>query len=108
MRTTKNQKLSLRRTQRRRRTRRVVAHARAACRPRTCSKLSHKLRALKNLIPAQNDVAGGENVRAEKLFEETADYIILLRTQVVVLQRLIEFYGSGADDQKQNAAAFCH
>jgi hypothetical protein len=48
------------------------------------------LEALKNLIPAHN----GETVNPDQLFKETAEYIVLLRTQVVILQRLVEFYGS--------------
>ena len=56
----------------------------------TKAKLSHKLEALKNLIPPQN----GEIVKAEQLLQETADYIVLLKTRVVILQKLIEFYGN--------------
>ncbi|GMY12922.1 transcription factor UPBEAT protein [Fagus crenata] len=57
---------------------------------RKCSNVSDKLEALKNLIPAYND----EIVKPDQLFQETADYIVLLRTQVVILQRLVELYGS--------------
>lgn len=64
---------------------------------RSCSNVSDKLKALKNLIPANNV----ETVKAEQLFQQTADYIVLLRTQVVVLQELIELYGSS---EKENAA----
>ncbi|KAG8384628.1 hypothetical protein BUALT_Bualt04G0137700 [Buddleja alternifolia] len=51
--------------------------------------VSDKLEALKNLIPSQND-----DVKADQLFQETADYIVLLKTQVFVLQKLVDFYGS--------------
>ncbi|KAJ8750166.1 hypothetical protein K2173_014081 [Erythroxylum novogranatense] len=54
------------------------------------SKVSDKLEALKNLIPTQY----GDNVKADQLFQETADYIVQLRTQIFVMQRLIKFYGS--------------
>ncbi|GAV65695.1 hypothetical protein CFOL_v3_09209, partial [Cephalotus follicularis] len=97
-------KTTLRRTRRRRRRRarvsrgRILSHHARACRARrsnvdggsTWSKLSNKLQALKNLIPASN----GEMVKADQLFQQTADYIVLLRTQVAILRRLIEFYGS--------------
>ncbi|PHU27513.1 hypothetical protein BC332_05845 [Capsicum chinense] len=41
-----------------------------------CTSVSEKLEALKQLIPANN----GE-IKPDQLFEETADYIVLLRTQ---------------------------
>ncbi|KDP27231.1 hypothetical protein JCGZ_19930 [Jatropha curcas] len=106
----KNSKISLGKTPRRRRTSTCQRRFRKAKRStinggRTCfskSKVSEKLEALKNLIPANN----GETVKAEQLFQETADYIVLLRTQVFVLQRLIEFYGSTTqpDNNINNAA----
>lgn len=57
-----------------------------------CTSVSEKLEALKQLIPANN----GE-IKADQLFKETADYIVLLRTQVFVLQKLVDFYGSNTD-----------
>lgn len=68
-------------------------------------KFSEKLQALKSLLPppstttehsrqeadVEEDAVSGET---EQLFQETADYIVRLRTQVVVLQKLIEMYGS--------------
>ncbi|KAL5805698.1 hypothetical protein ACOSQ4_028431 [Xanthoceras sorbifolium] len=107
----------LRRTQatRRRRTRKTAAatiilrrraQARAAAcrvagRRSTCSSkvVSDKLEALKNLIPGHvnnkgGGGGGGGTVKADELFQETADYIVLLKTRVVVLQSLIQFYGS--------------
>ncbi|KAE9612619.1 putative myc-type, basic helix-loop-helix (bHLH) domain-containing protein [Lupinus albus] len=59
-------------------------------------KLSQKLQILKNLIPTHNNE---ETVKPDKLFQETADYIVLLRTQVVILQKLIEFYGNNHVDE---------
>ncbi|KAI4352486.1 hypothetical protein L6164_006735 [Bauhinia variegata] len=93
-------KLSVKRARRRGRSRRAIPSLRA----RSCGcragknikhlagkiKLSDKLQALKKLIPSQN----GETLKADQLFEETADYIVLLRTRVVILQKLIEFYGN--------------
>ncbi|WCJ25602.1 hypothetical protein M5689_007473 [Euphorbia peplus] len=81
----------------RRRSRRKTAHAARA----TCKKASRlttikndnvslKLEALKNLIPSNN----AETVKPEQLFQETADYIVRLRTQVFILQNLIHIYGS--------------
>ncbi|XVF60660.1 hypothetical protein PTKIN_Ptkin08bG0066000 [Pterospermum kingtungense] len=75
--------------------RKRVVHARG-CKRRRFSKqvdVSDKLEALKSLIPhhrAQNESDG--MVKAEELFQETADYIIVLKAQVFVLQKLIEFY----------------
>ncbi|CAA0406274.1 hypothetical protein AtNW77_Chr5g0121141 [Arabidopsis thaliana] len=74
-------------------------------------KFSEKLQALKSLLPppskmteqsrqdayVEEDSSVGET---EQLFQETADYIVRLRTQVVVLQKLIEIYGSS--DQKED------
>ncbi|TMW98724.1 hypothetical protein EJD97_003575 [Solanum chilense] len=48
--------------------------------------ISEKLEALKQLLPVNN----GE-LKADQLFEETADYIVLLRTQIFVLQKLLDF-----------------
>lgn len=44
-------------------------------------------------------------IKADQLFQETADYIVLLRTQISVLQKLVDLYGSsaGQDQQSQNA-----
>lgn len=62
----------------------------------TCkSKLSQKLEALKNLIPTHN----AETVKPDQLFKETADYIVLLRTRVLVLQKLIEYYGDNTENE---------
>ncbi|XP_010259452.1 PREDICTED: transcription factor UPBEAT1 [Nelumbo nucifera] len=55
--------------------------------------ISEKLETLKNLIPARQ----GE-MKADRLFKETAEYIVFLRAQVQILQRLIDFYGT---DEKQ-------
>nr|DAD31431.1 TPA_asm: hypothetical protein HUJ06_010282 [Nelumbo nucifera] len=57
--------------------------------------ISQKLQALKSLIPARD----GE-MKTERLFKETAEYIVFLRAQVEILQRLIEFYGT---DEKQKS-----
>lgn len=59
------------------------------------SKVSDKLEALKNLIPPHD----GEIVKPDQLFQQTADYIVLLRTQVVILQKLVDFYGSTETDE---------
>ncbi|CAI9752736.1 unnamed protein product [Fraxinus pennsylvanica] len=57
-----------------------------------------KLEALKNLIPSEN----GE-MKPDQLFQKTADYIVLLNTQVLVLQKLIDFYGSQPqENQNEN------
>lgn len=67
--------------------------------------VSEKLTTLKNLIasPAgsEADVEGGE-IAAEELFRETADYILRLRAQVVVLQRLIQLSSNKDGDADVN------
>ncbi|XP_057981215.1 transcription factor UPBEAT1 [Malania oleifera] len=67
---------------------------------RRSSAVSEKLEALKNLIPSHHH--DRQITKPDLLFQETADYIVLLRTQVAVLQSLIHFYGSS--DQKENCA----
>ncbi|MCD7458956.1 hypothetical protein HAX54_039680 [Datura stramonium] len=91
-----------------RRTRRSTTHKKP-CKSQNSSRLvdggridprtsvSEKLEALKQLIPANN----GE-IKADQLFKETADYIVLLRTQVFVLQKLVDFYGSSTDQNQDN------
>ncbi|MED6137491.1 hypothetical protein PIB30_065532, partial [Stylosanthes scabra] len=63
------------------------------------SKVSQKLEALKNLIPSKNYNNNSHSSMVmmkptDRLFQETADYIISLKTMVVILQNLIEFYGN--------------
>ncbi|KAK7365033.1 hypothetical protein VNO80_13797 [Phaseolus coccineus] len=65
-------------------------------------KLSQKLEALKNLIPATTNTEE-EAVKPDQLFKETAEYIVLLRTRVVVLQKLIEFYGNNSTQNDEHA-----
>ncbi|KAK1410176.1 hypothetical protein QVD17_36711 [Tagetes erecta] len=60
------------------------------------SSVSDKLEALKNLIPTQQITGDDAASSADKLFKETADYILLLRTQVSILQKLVDFYGSSS------------
>ncbi|XP_047949284.1 transcription factor UPBEAT1-like [Salvia hispanica] len=56
---------------------------------RSASSISDKLEALKSLIPSDTD-----EIKPDQLYEETANYIVLLKTQVFVLQKLIDFSGS--------------
>lgn len=70
-----------------------------------CSKVvSAKLETLKNLIPNEKS-SSTSTVQADKLFQDTADYIVLLRTQVVILQKLIEVYGSSSTEKENNTSA---
>ncbi|KAM7266942.1 hypothetical protein ACFE04_009108 [Oxalis oulophora] len=66
-------------------------------------KVADKLEALKNLINPNGGGGGGEMVKSEELFKETADYIVMLRTQVAILQKLIHFYGSAVDNNINNS-----
>ncbi|XP_031492779.1 uncharacterized protein LOC116259218 [Nymphaea colorata] len=45
------------------------------------------------LVALQGLVAAGGRMKVETLFQETAKYILCLRTQVQILQRLVELYG---------------
>ncbi|XP_019157028.1 PREDICTED: uncharacterized protein LOC109153629 [Ipomoea nil] len=65
--------------------------------PGTGDSVSDKLEALKQLIPSHD-----EEIKSDQLFQETADYIVLLRTQVLVLQKLIDIYGSSNNSGTQN------
>jgi hypothetical protein len=38
-------------------------------------------------------------VKTDELFKETADYIVFLRTRVLILQKLIEIYGNNTENQ---------
>ncbi|KAG6424005.1 hypothetical protein SASPL_114414 [Salvia splendens] len=62
---------------------------RRAGQPGGASSVSDKLEALKSLIPTDTD-----EIKPDQLYEETANYIVLLKTQVFVLQKLIDFSGS--------------
>ncbi|KAE9619980.1 hypothetical protein Lal_00040317 [Lupinus albus] len=59
------------------------------------SKVSQKLHALKNLVPSHN---GANIVKPDQLFQETADYIVLLRTRVMILHKLIQFYRNNPEN----------
>ncbi|XP_047958965.1 uncharacterized protein LOC125204362 [Salvia hispanica] len=61
----------------------------------TDSSVSGKLAALRSLIPS-----GIGDAKPEQLFRETADYIVLLKTQVLVLQKLVDFYGSQSQENR--------
>jgi hypothetical protein len=90
--TKQSYKLSVKRaTRRTRRTRRRQLEGKC----KSKKKLSQKLQALKNLIPSHN----GDEVKTDELFKETADYIVFLRTRVLILQKLIEIYGNNTENQ---------
>ncbi|KAL3640195.1 hypothetical protein CASFOL_011808 [Castilleja foliolosa] len=61
--------------------------------------VSDKLEALKNLVPSENN----SEIKPDQLFLETADYIVRLKTQVFVLQKLIDFYGSQQPEENRNS-----
>ncbi|CAI9264851.1 unnamed protein product [Lactuca saligna] len=62
------------------------------------SSVSNKLQALKHLIPAQELESDAAIGSTDKLFQETADYILLLRTRVSILQKLVDFYCSSSQN----------
>lgn len=53
--------------------------------------VAERLEALRNLVPARTGSAKEKEkeTATDRLFEETAEYILLLRSQVAVLQRLV-------------------
>ncbi|GER30708.1 basic helix-loop-helix (bHLH) DNA-bindingsuperfamily protein [Striga asiatica] len=59
--------------------------------------ITDKLEALKSLLPSENS-----EINTALLFQETADYIVRLKTQVFILQKLIDFYGSQKPQQNPN------
>nr|GLL39161.1 uncharacterized protein LOC107060289 [Ipomoea trifida]GMD49862.1 transcription factor PAR2-like [Ipomoea batatas] len=89
--------LPMRKTRRRSSRRRTPCKGGAGDGAPAYSSVSEKLEALKQLIPALN----GER-KAEQLFQETADYIVLLRTQVSILQKLIDIYAADTNPHRQN------
>lgn len=80
--------------------------------PNFASSVTDKLEALKKLIPVavavpvvvnNNNINNEDDIKAtDQLFKQTADYILLLRTQVSILQGLVDFYedGSSAHDSQ--------
>ncbi|KAM7516715.1 hypothetical protein LguiA_006298 [Lonicera macranthoides] len=79
--------------------------------PNFAASFSDKLEALKKLIPLpvvvnnnNNDDDDDDDVKAtDQLFKQTADYILLLKTQVSILQGLVDFYeDDGSSVHSQN------
>ncbi|CAN6446476.1 unnamed protein product [Victoria cruziana] len=56
--------------------------------------VERRVRALKRLVP------GGRGMAVEKLFEETADYIMALQGQVTAMKALASFFESVGDEKK--------
>lgn len=56
--------------------------------------MAERLDALKGLIPSMGD----GNATADEIFEGAADYILLLRTRVQILQHLVELYGNNEEN----------
>ncbi|CAH2079835.1 unnamed protein product [Thlaspi arvense] len=82
-------------------------HVSSRCCGNGGEKFSEKLQALKSLLPPSTTEQKGQveeesdTGETEQLFQETADYIVRLRNQVVVLQKLIKIYGS-SDQTKED------
>ncbi|CAL9062976.1 unnamed protein product [Musa banksii] len=100
------------RMSRRRRSTRVLKNARRCgykggrrkqSREAASKAVAERLEALRNLIPPKNDGVKEREAAADRLFEETADYILLLRTQVEVLKRLVDVYSPCIDDSSGSA-----
>lgn len=54
--------------------------------------VDERLQVLKELIHGEGEM------KADMIFKETADYIVFLRGQVHILQRLVDFYASDDKD----------
>ncbi|KAK7271859.1 hypothetical protein RJT34_28102 [Clitoria ternatea] len=94
-----------RRTQKRRTSSSIIGHSmEGKCKCWCKSKLSQKLQALKSLIPTHNN-NNNNTLKPDQLFKETADYIVLLRTRVLVLHNLIEYYGNNNNNVPENENA---
>ncbi|CAH9099453.1 unnamed protein product [Cuscuta epithymum] len=89
--------LPIRKTKRRSTTRRRTQCA-AGDRAPAYSSVPEKIEALKQLIPAIN----GDR-KSDQLFQDTANYIVLLRTQVSILQKLVGIYGSSSDSDSNSS-----
>lgn len=76
---------------------RQLSHHIGGAAPSSSSSVSGKLAALRNLIPSEN----AADTKPDQLFRETADYIVLLKTQVLVLQKLVDFYGSQSQENRE-------
>ncbi|CAL9085081.1 unnamed protein product, partial [Musa textilis] len=54
--------------------------------------VKERLRALRKLIPRKTDSVKEKETATDRIFEETAEYILLLRAQVEVLKLLVDFH----------------
>ncbi|KAH7652392.1 Glutathione S-transferase C-terminal-like protein [Dioscorea alata] len=63
----------------------------------SCKEVEKRLQALKDLIPRRSSIMkedddDDQSMNVEKLFEDTAGYIVLLKAQVEVLNHLVQLY----------------
>ncbi|XP_047310834.1 uncharacterized protein LOC124914351 [Impatiens glandulifera] len=80
--------------------------------------ISDKLTALKSLIPKSIQTAGesvkgspsssSEQQQQSTLFQDTANYIVLLKSQVLLLQSLLDFYDTPSQPIAAAAAVDLH
>lgn len=54
--------------------------------------VKERLQALRKLIPRKSDSVKEKETATDRIFEETAEYILLLRAQVEVLKLLVDFH----------------
>ncbi|RRT55209.1 hypothetical protein B296_00038609 [Ensete ventricosum] len=89
------------RSGRRRRRRTLLKHSRRCHhingrRKQSKAAVAERLQTLRTLIPPKPDVVK-EAAASDRLFKETADYILLLQTQVEVLKRLVDIYSPSTE-----------
>ncbi|RZR98821.1 hypothetical protein BHM03_00028277 [Ensete ventricosum] len=60
--------------------------------PAAVGAVKERLHALRKLIPRKTDSVKKKETATDRIFEETAEYILLLRAQVEVLKLLVDFH----------------
>ncbi|ERM99947.1 hypothetical protein AMTRI_Chr10g400 [Amborella trichopoda] len=68
---------------------------------RKTEKMAGKESVEKKLVALQRLLPAGKSMKGDRIFEETAEYIVLLRTQVQILQKLVDLYSNGGCQCKE-------
>ncbi|KAJ8486551.1 hypothetical protein OPV22_019036 [Ensete ventricosum] len=67
-------------------------HGRRKQSPAAVGAVKERLHALRKLIPRKTDSVKEKETATDRIFEETAEYILLLKAQVEVLKLLVDFH----------------
>ncbi|RRT68830.1 hypothetical protein B296_00020788, partial [Ensete ventricosum] len=68
--------------------------------PAAVGAVKERLHALRKLIPRKTDSVKEKETATDRIFEETAEYILLLRAQVEVLKLLVDFHSPSSCMEK--------